>query len=148
MHIDDMNTIYSATWSSTLTSDIIYNCSTVYLAILITVGVALNSRAMSLLMDFNKVRELVFRGKTHLKFLILLKLNVTLVLRFKWILLPLQAHKTEQTLMFMNLIASELAIAVLLLLDFLGSYTRGKIYERNSTICTMSGFTHSFFCKQ
>ena len=50
--------------------------------------------------------------------------------------------------MFMNLIASELAIAVLLLLDFLGSFTRGKIYERNSTICTMSGFTHSFFCKQ
>ena len=83
MHLDDMNTVYSATWSSTLTSDIIYNCSTVYLAILITVGVALNSRAMSLLMDFNKVRELVFRGKTHLKFLILLKLNVTLVLRFK-----------------------------------------------------------------
>ena len=49
--------------------------------------------------------------------------------------------------MFMNLIASELAIAVLLLLDFLGSFTRGKIYERNSTICTMSGFAHSFFCK-
>ena len=71
MHIDDMNTIYSATWSSTLTSDIIYNCSTVYLAILITVGVALNSRAMTLLIDFNKVRKLVFRGKNHLKFLIL-----------------------------------------------------------------------------
>ena len=70
MHIDDMNTIYSATWSSTLTSDIIYNCSTVYLAILITVGVALNSRAMTLLIDFNKVRKLVFRGKNHLKFLI------------------------------------------------------------------------------
>ena len=60
----------------------------------------------------------------------------------------LQAHKTEQTLMFMNLIASELAIAVLLLLDFLGSFTRGKVYERNSIICTLSGFTHSFFCKQ
>ena len=60
MHIDDMNTVYSATWSSTLTSDIIYNCSAVYLAILITVGVALNSRAMALLMDFNKVRKLVF----------------------------------------------------------------------------------------
>ena len=59
MHVDGMNTVYSATWSSTLTSDIIYNCSTVYLAILITVGVALNSRAMSLLMDFNKVRKLV-----------------------------------------------------------------------------------------
>ena len=147
MHIDDMNTVYSATWSSTLTSDIIYNCSTAYLAILITVGVALNSRAMSLLMDFNKVRKLVFWGKNHLKLLILLKI-ITLVLRFKWILLPLQAHKTEQTLMFMNLIASELAIALLLLLDFLGSFTRGKIYERNSTICTMSGFTHSFFCKQ
>ena len=50
--------------------------------------------------------------------------------------------------MFMNLIASELAIAVLLLLDFLGSFTRGKVYERNSIICTLSGFTHSFFCKQ
>ena len=60
MHVDDMNTVNSATWSSTLTSDIIYNCSTVYLAILITVGVALNSRAMALLMDFNKVRKLVF----------------------------------------------------------------------------------------
>ena len=69
MHIDDMNTVYSATWSSTLTSDIIYHCSTAYLAILITVGVALNSRAMSLLMDFNKVRKLVFSGKNHLKFL-------------------------------------------------------------------------------
>ena len=69
MHVDDLNTVYSATWSSTLTSDIIYNCSTVYLAILITVGVALNSRAMSLLMDFNKVRKLVFSGKNHLKFL-------------------------------------------------------------------------------
>ena len=144
MHVDDMNTAYSATWSSTLTSDIIYNCSTAYLAILITVGVALNSRALSLLIDFNKVRNLVFSSKNHLKFLII----ITLVLKFKWILLPLQAHKTEQTLMFMNLIASELAIALLLLLDFLGSFTRGKIYERNSTICTMSGFTHSFFCKQ
>ena len=70
MHLDDMNTVYSATWSSTLTSDIIYNCSTVYLAILITVGVALNSRALSLLIDFNRVRKLVFSGKNHLKFLI------------------------------------------------------------------------------
>lgn len=69
MHVDGMNTVYSATWSSTLTSDIIYNCSTVYLAILITVGVALNSRAMTLLIDFNKVRKLVFSGKNHLKFL-------------------------------------------------------------------------------
>ena len=71
MHLDDMNTVYSATWSSTLTSDIIYNCSTVYLAILITVGVALNSRALSLLIDFNRVRKLVFSGKNHLKLLIL-----------------------------------------------------------------------------
>ena len=70
MHLDDMNTVYSATWSSTLTSDIIYNCSTVYLAILITVGVALNSRAMSLLIDFNRVRKLVFSGKNYSKFLI------------------------------------------------------------------------------
>ena len=74
MHVDDMNTAYSATWSSTLTSDIIYNCSTVYLAILITVGVALNSRAMSLLMDFNKVRKLVFSGKNYLKLKITLAL--------------------------------------------------------------------------
>ena len=79
MHIDDMNTVYSATWSNTLTSDIIYNCSTVYLAILITVGVALNSRAMSLLIDFNKVRKLVFSGKNHFNFLKI----ITLVLRFK-----------------------------------------------------------------
>ena len=71
MHLDDMNTVYSATWSSTLTSDIIYNCSTVYLAILITVGVALNSRALSLLIDFNRVRKLVFSGKNHLKLLII-----------------------------------------------------------------------------
>ena len=69
MHVDGMNTVYSATWSSTLTSDIIYNCSTVYLAILITVGVALNSRAMALLIDFNKVRKLVFSGKNHSKLL-------------------------------------------------------------------------------
>ena len=70
MHVDDMNTVNSATWSSTLTSDIIYNCATAYLAILITVGVALNSRAISLLIDFNKVRKLVFSGKNHLKLLI------------------------------------------------------------------------------
>ena len=76
MHLDDMNTVYSATWSSTLTSDIIYNCSTVYLAILITVGVALNSRALSLLIDFNRVRKLVFSGKNHLKFLILLQYKI------------------------------------------------------------------------
>ena len=69
MSFDDMDATYSDTTSSTLSSDIIYNCSTVYLAILITVGVALNSRAMSLLMDFNKVRKLVFSGKNHLKFL-------------------------------------------------------------------------------
>ena len=57
MHVDDMITANTATWSSTLTSDIIYNCATAYLAILITVGVALNSRAISLLIDFNKVRK-------------------------------------------------------------------------------------------
>ena len=71
MHVDDMDATSSATWSSTLTSDIIYNCSTAYLAILVTVGVALNSRAISLLIDFNKVRKLVFSGKNHLKLLII-----------------------------------------------------------------------------
>ena len=50
--------------------------------------------------------------------------------------------------MLINLIGSELLAAFFLPLDFLGSISRGKIYERYPVLCPISGFAHSFFGKQ
>ena len=47
--------------------------------------------------------------------------------------------------MLINLIFSELAISVGLLLDFVGTLTEGTLIETNHHLCTLGGFIHTFF---
>ena len=59
-----------------------------------------------------------------------------------------QVRKTEHNFLLINLIASELAIALTLSLDFWGSVTRGENFENYPFLCPISGFAHTFFGKQ
>ena len=57
MAVVDTSATNSTLGSTELTWDIYYTFSDVYLAMVITVGVSLNSMAMSLLIRFNKVNN-------------------------------------------------------------------------------------------
>ena len=57
MAVVDTSATNSTLGSTELTWDIYYPFSDVYLAMVITVGVSLNSMAMSLLIRFNKVNN-------------------------------------------------------------------------------------------
>ena len=58
-----------------------------------------------------------------------------------------QVRKTEHNFLLINLIASELAIALTLSLDFWGSVTRGENLKNYPILCPISGFAHTFFGK-
>ena len=141
MVVVDLNATNSTFYDSETVLNIVYECSSVYLAFVIIVGIGLNSKALSLLIRANQVRYNYFWRQVlhpHLIYLCENKLSTNAELCL------FQVRKTEQNFMLINLIGSEILIAFALPLDFLGSITQGKLYEGYPFLCPVGGFVHTF----
>ena len=141
MVVIDLNATNSTFYDSETVLNIVYECSSVYLAFIIIVGIGLNSKALSLLIRANQVRNNGFWSQvfhSHFRYLCENKLSTNIELCL------FQVRKTEQNFMLINLIGSEILIAFALPLDFLGSITQGKLYEGYPFLCPVGGFVHTF----
>ena len=58
MVVVDLNATNSTFYDSETVLNIVYECSSVYLAFVIIVGIVLNSKALSLLIRANQVRNI------------------------------------------------------------------------------------------
>ena len=119
--------------------DTLYKCASVYLIILISAGIFLNSKAIVSLLEVIKVNLVFLYGYYKRYFL------DRIICSKEYINSYFQTRKTEQNLLLINLIFSELSIATFLPIDFLGSLTYGEIYKSFSFLCQLAGFSQTFF---